>query len=174
MSLVECKTAEEVIENWKAVRARTQAWRQPKPADPVPISIPIAEVLEKAPSLNSQPPFIPPIPLQTGFTSMMGLPLQIKAIVAAVAASFGVSPADIKTKQRTHLLVVPRHVCMHLARKLTARTLNEIGNALGGMDHTSIIHGARKIEKRRRADPAFDQKIYEIEAALSACMPRPA
>lgn len=70
----------------------------------------------------------------------------IKKIVNAVARAFGLSPEEILSARRHKSLMAPRFVCYALCRRLTLRSLPEIGRLLGHRDHTTILHGARKVE----------------------------
>lgn len=163
MSLVECRTGTEVIENFKAVRARVRSWKKPEP-------IPIAKVLEAAPSLNAQPaPFIPPAPMRPYTTPIEPAAVTrptLAAILKAVSVSFRVSVLDIISHRRQRQIVVPRQVVMYLGRRLTIRSYPDIGRVLGGRDHTTCMHGASKIEQRRLVDPDLDLKLTEIEAEV--------
>ena len=66
-------------------------------------------------------------------------------IIEVVSEYFGVSVADIKSKKKPQNIVYPRQIAMYLCRKLTTDPLKTIGAALGGRDHTTIMHGADKI-----------------------------
>ena len=55
---------------------------------------------------------------------------------------------------------------MHLARRLTGLSLNEIGGYLGGRDHTTVIHADEKINSLRRKDQNLNDLLQRIENAL--------
>jgi hypothetical protein len=65
-------------------------------------------------------------------------------IKRAVAREFRIPKIDLESARRTANIVVPRHVAMGLARRLTRKSLPEIGRQFGGRDHTTVLHGARK------------------------------
>lgn len=72
-------------------------------------------------------------------------PPTVNAIVRAVCEFYGVSGVEICSERRTYREVRPRQVAMYLARVLTTRSLPQIAERLGRKDHTTILHGYRKI-----------------------------
>lgn len=71
--------------------------------------------------------------------------LSCQRVIEAVSEYYNVSVEDIKSKKKPQNIVYPRQVSMYLCRKLTTDPLKSIGAALGGRDHTTIMHGADKI-----------------------------
>jgi chromosomal replication initiator protein len=67
-------------------------------------------------------------------------------IVKAVCAFFDVKPTLLKGPKRDATVVKARQVCMYLLKSELGLTFVEIGNLLGGRDHTTIMHGVDKIE----------------------------
>jgi chromosomal replication initiator protein len=57
-------------------------------------------------------------------------------------------------------------MAMYLARRLTQKSLQSIGTAFGGRDHTTVLHGIRITETRRASDPAVAAEIDQIVATL--------
>lgn len=70
--------------------------------------------------------------------------LRIADVLAAVVQITGTGVLDIKSHRRTKNVLAPRQLVMALARRLTTRTLPEIGNFLGGRDHTTVLSACRK------------------------------
>lgn len=70
----------------------------------------------------------------------------VRAVVETVAKHYGIEYADIASARRYAAIVFPRHVACYLCRKLTIRSYPEIGRFLGDRDHTTILHGSRRIE----------------------------
>lgn len=68
-------------------------------------------------------------------------------IIDNVCSYYNVKPTQLKSPKRDAFLVRPRHVAMYLLKKQMGLTYVEIGNLLGGRDHTTIMHGVGKIEK---------------------------
>lgn len=87
-------------------------------------------------------------------------------IMSVVCERFKCSKIDMKSSRRTHPIVNYRQMAMYLVKKLTLRSLPEIGRRFGGRDHTTVLHAVRKIEAQRLTDPILDLQLKEIEAAL--------
>lgn len=115
----------------------------PKPLPPIPNAV-IAGACKIA---------FPPIVLN-----------QIEAIQRAVIQEFpGVTMSDLKSDRRTAKVVHPRQVAMYLAKKVTLRSLPEIGRRFGGRDHTTVLHAVRKIEAKIESDPELAARIERIK-----------
>ena len=81
-------------------------------------------------------------------------------IINVVAEHFGVKPEDITSKKRNSEFVQPRQVVMYLCRELLENTsLGNIGKLLGKKDHTTVIHGIRKITADMEASEELRNKI---------------
>jgi chromosomal replication initiator protein len=94
--------------------------------------------------------------------SRIGL-LQIQQ---SVLGEFDIKPAELHSRRRTRSIVVPRQVCMYLARRFTASSLGEIGLYFGGRDHTTVLHAIHKITALRETDVSLRRRIDAIESAL--------
>ena len=75
-------------------------------------------------------------------------------IVAIVAKYYGLPQKQLKSSSRKHAVVQGRATIIYLARELTGASYDEIGRALGGRDHTTIMHNYKKIERDRQRDLA--------------------
>ncbi len=73
--------------------------------------------------------------------------ITIEYIIQVVADHFGITIADIISAKRKSDIVYPRQVAMYLCRTFTTETMTSIGKYIGNRDHTTVIHGAEKIEK---------------------------
>lgn len=71
----------------------------------------------------------------------------IEFIIQVVADHFGISIADILSAKRKSEIAYPRQIAMYLCRKCTDESLASIGKYMGDRDHTTVIHGADKIDK---------------------------
>jgi hypothetical protein len=91
---------------------------------------------------------------------------RIEDIQKAVGKAFDVSPADIRSSRRTLDVARPRQVAYLICKRLTPFSLPQIGARFNGRDHTTILHGLRKIERLRKEDEELDTLISEIEAEL--------
>lgn len=67
-------------------------------------------------------------------------------IIRNVCNHYKISPSQLRGQKRDSLFVFPRQVAMYLLKKELGFTFSQIGNILGGRDHTTVIHGVNKIE----------------------------
>ena len=92
--------------------------------------------------------------------------ITVATIMSVTADYFGISMEDLCGSSRSRTLVTARQVAMYLCRELTDLSLPKIGQHFGGRDHTTVIHGYRKIEalmKERR--PVYNQ-VAELTARI--------
>ena len=64
-----------------------------------------------------------------------------------VADQYNLNPSDIISTKKSKNIAYPRQITMYLCRSLLTISLSDIGKALGGRDHTTVIHGIEKITK---------------------------
>lgn len=88
-------------------------------------------------------------------------------IINVVAEHFGVKPEDIMSQKRNSEFVLPRQVVMYLCRELTNVSQINIGKILGKKDHTTVIHGVKKIEAEMQNSEEFRNKIDIIIKKLN-------
>jgi chromosomal replication initiator protein len=93
--------------------------------------------------------------------------LRLSDITEAVASHFGVRETDLQGKRRLKSIVLPRQVCMFLARKLTPLSLVEIGAHFGGRDHSTVLHSIEKVRNETGKDNSLSQTTHAIEKALT-------
>ncbi|HVT30859.1 MAG TPA: DnaA/Hda family protein [Lacipirellulaceae bacterium] len=92
--------------------------------------------------------------------------LKLRDILAAVARYFGLPQAQLKSHSRRQSIVVARSIAVYLARELAGASYEQIGRALGGRDHTTIIHNYRKVERARANDPTVQEALDELRYTL--------
>lgn len=92
--------------------------------------------------------------------------LTIESISKTVANYFKIALGDIKGKSRKKEVALARHISMHMSHKILKKTLEEIGEFFDNRDHSTVIHGIKKIEKLIKEDSKISQQIYEIESRL--------
>lgn len=90
----------------------------------------------------------------------------LRTIIAAVARHQKVTQAQLKSASRRHSIVFARGLVAFLARELAVSNYEEIGRALGGRDHTTILHGYRKIAHDRAHDPQIQQTLEQLKQTL--------
>jgi chromosomal replication initiator protein len=93
--------------------------------------------------------------------------ITIEAIQRAVAESFGMRVAELKQKNNSRQIVVPRQIAMYLAKQLTEASLPEIGRQFGGKHHTTVMHSIAKIDEHRRSDKDMNRTINKLMETLS-------
>lgn len=93
--------------------------------------------------------------------------LAISNIAKAVARCSGLKTADLRSKSRKKSVVQARSLSMYLSRKLTQRSLNQIGEYFGGRDHSTVLHSIRKIESCIDTDPAVSQIARDVKDKLN-------
>lgn len=80
-------------------------------------------------------------------------------IINIVAEHFSVKPEDITSKKRNSEFVLPRQIVMYLCRELTATSYIDIGKILGKKDHTTIMHGVKKITAEMQGNEELRNKV---------------
>lgn len=90
----------------------------------------------------------------------------IRLIAETVAAYYKVSVADLMYGGRRSDLCYFRYVAYHLARIRTKHTLKLIGHVIGRHDHTSVMHGIKKIRKRLESDPEAVREVGLLSRQL--------
>lgn len=88
-------------------------------------------------------------------------------IIEVVAEHFQISPDDIMSKKRNSEFVLPRQICMYLCRDMTATPLHSIAKMLGKKDHTTVIHGIKKIEAEIQTNNELASKIDIIRKKMN-------
>lgn len=83
-------------------------------------------------------------------------------IIDFVADKFGVSAGDITGKRRSREIALPRQVAMYICREMTDMSTTAIGQAFGGRDHTTVMHGCDRIGEAMESDFSFKKRIEDI------------
>jgi chromosomal replication initiator protein len=91
--------------------------------------------------------------------------LTCDVIVKHVATYFDLKVSDLKSTKRGRAIAFPRQLAMYLCRKHTGSSYPEIGNALGGKDHTTALNAYNRI-KERIDDPEVRRHLDEVERML--------
>jgi chromosomal replication initiator protein len=92
--------------------------------------------------------------------------ITIEAIQRAVAEQFGMRVAELKQKNNSRQIVVPRQIAMYLAKQLTEASLPEIGRQFGGKHHTTVMHSISKIDEQRRNDKDLNRTVNKLMETL--------
>ena len=91
----------------------------------------------------------------------------IDNIQKTVAEYYKIRTSDLLSNSRSRSITRPRQVAMALSKELTNHSLPEIGNAFGGRDHTTILHGCRKIAELRESDSKINEDYLNLYRILS-------
>lgn len=83
----------------------------------------------------------------------------IDDIQRAVSTYFDLKPLEMVSARRARAVARPRQIAMYLAKRLTTRSLPEIGRKFGGRDHSTVIHAVRRIEELRDSDHDVDSAV---------------
>ena len=92
--------------------------------------------------------------------------ITIEAIQRTVAEQFGMRVAELKQKNNSRQIVVPRQIAMYLAKQMTEASLPEIGRQFGGKHHTTVMHSIAKIDELRRTDKDLGRTISKLMETL--------
>jgi chromosomal replication initiator protein len=93
--------------------------------------------------------------------------VSIENIQKTVADYFKIRVADLLSKKRSRSITRPRQIAMSLAKELTNHSLPEIGDAFGGRDHTTVLHGCRRIASLRSSENYIDQDYRNLLRTLT-------
>ncbi len=91
----------------------------------------------------------------------------IETIQRTVAEQFGMRVSELKQKNNSRQIVVPRQIAMYLAKQLTEASLPEIGRQFGGKHHTTVMHSIGKIDEQRRNDKDLNRTLNKLMETLS-------
>ena len=94
--------------------------------------------------------------------------VSIDNIQRIVAEYYKIKVADLLSKRRSRSVARPRQVAMALSKELTNHSLPEIGNAFGGRDHTTVLHGCRKIKQLREDTPDIREDYNNLLRSLTS------
>jgi chromosomal replication initiator protein len=83
-----------------------------------------------------------------------------------VADHYSLKISELKAKNNSKSIAVPRQIAMYLIKSLTGASLPEIGKEFGGKHHSTVIHSIRKIDDLRKQDPEFDRLIHSFVQAF--------
>jgi chromosomal replication initiator protein len=92
----------------------------------------------------------------------------LREIIAVVARYHGIPQKLLTSSARKHAAVTARAMVVYLARQLAAASYERIGHALGGRDHTTVIHSYRKIRTQLQNDPAARDAVADLRRMLLA------
>ena len=93
--------------------------------------------------------------------------ITIESIQKSVAEQFGMRISELKAKNNSRSVVVPRQIAMYLAKQLTECSLPEIGRQFGGKHHTTVMHSVEKISDLRQSDKDLNRVLNQLTEHLT-------
>src|SRR5207302_10107691 len=83
----------------------------------------------------------------------------IDSIQKFVSEYFKLKLTELKSRNNSKSIAMPRQIAMYLCKSLTHASLPEIGRSFGGKHHSTVIHSIKKVEQRRAKDGDFNRLI---------------
>ncbi len=84
-------------------------------------------------------------------------------IISTVCSFYNISQADLLGRKKNKELVEPRQICIYLINELMSLPLVTIGQAMGGRDHTTVIHARNKISELISTDPRIATEVSDLK-----------
>jgi chromosomal replication initiator protein len=94
--------------------------------------------------------------------------ITVEEIQRRVSEYYNIRMSDIIGPKRLRSYARPRQVAMYLCKHLTSRSLPEIGRRFGGRDHTTVMHGVRRIEELKLSDGQIAEDVEMLRRQLEA------
>lgn len=94
--------------------------------------------------------------------------ITVEEIQRKVSEHYNIRLSDMIGPKRVRTYARPRQVAMYLCKQLTSRSLPEIGRRFGGRDHTTVMHGVKRIEELRQQDGQIAEDLEMLRRALEA------
>lgn len=145
------QTAAELRAHYDAVRARLFRPLAGLPAEPISLKANRPPIIYPARLRRYRQPIGPVKPIRRG--------LSMRAIIDATALVTGVTSEEIVSSKRSKQICQPRWIAMYIARQGTGLSLPHIGRHIGGKDHTTVLHGVRRIEYAIKGNADLAAKI---------------
>jgi chromosomal replication initiator protein len=92
----------------------------------------------------------------------------LREIATRTARHYALQLGDLRGPSRRQNVALARSVAMFIARQMTDSTLGAVGEYFGGRDHTTVMHGCRKMEELIARDADVRQTIHELQSALTS------
>ena len=94
--------------------------------------------------------------------------ISIEDIQKHVATHYNIKVSDMHSARRSRAVARPRQVAMYLAKKLTSKSLPEIGRKFGGKDHTTVMHAVKRVEELMASDSEMARDVELIERIVQS------
>ena len=94
--------------------------------------------------------------------------ITVEEIQRKVSEHYNIRLSDMIGPKRVRTYARPRQVAMYLSKNMTSRSLPEIGRRFGGRDHTTVMHGVKRIEELKLQDGQIAEDLELLRRALEA------
>ncbi|MCZ4255277.1 chromosomal replication initiator protein DnaA [Sulfitobacter sp. G21635-S1] len=94
--------------------------------------------------------------------------ISVEEIQRKVSEHYNIRLSDMIGPKRLRSYARPRQVAMYLCKLMTSRSLPEIGRRFGGRDHTTVMHGVRRIEELKTTDDQIAEDLQLLRRALES------
>lgn len=95
-----------------------------------------------------------------------GVELEPDDVLSAVSKSFGISNSRLLGRERTREVALPRQIAMYLLREEGGISLPQIGEFIGGRDHTTVIYACDKVNNLLETDERLRRQVLQIREQL--------
>jgi chromosomal replication initiator protein len=85
--------------------------------------------------------------------------ITIEMIQKTIADYYGMRVQDLKARNNSKSVALPRQICMYLSKKITGMSLPQIGREFGNKHHTTVLHSINKIEEARQKDRELNRLL---------------
>ncbi|MBN1471369.1 MAG: chromosomal replication initiator protein DnaA [Syntrophaceae bacterium] len=92
--------------------------------------------------------------------------ISVEEIIKIIAGKLNIKISDIKAHNKNKNIVFARQIAMYLARKLTNYSFPDIGQKIGGRDHSTVIYAHNKILNGMKSDLKLKNLVQELEDTL--------
>ena len=100
------------------------------------------------------------------YVSLYQKEITIEHIIETVCAEMDIDKERLNSSERTREVAIARQLAMFLAKKHTKQPLTNIGAAIGGRNHATVLHSCKTISNLMDTDKMFRQQVEHIEKAV--------
>jgi chromosomal replication initiator protein len=93
--------------------------------------------------------------------------ITIEDIQKTVVSYYNISMNDFMSSRRSRSVARPRQIAMYLSKKMTTKSLPDIGRRFSGRDHTTVIHAIKKVEELMIQDKNFENEVKDLNQKLT-------
>lgn len=107
------------------------------------------------------------VPPRSGTGPVETRSVKVADVIAEVCREFEISRRVMLSKDRRLAIVRVRHIAMWVARRVTRRSLPELGRLFGACDHTTVLNAIRRVDELAARDPELRAHLEEIAARFT-------